>query len=117
MSKLDEKVGQYIDDLKSKVGESNPDVDLVRKIAKAQGPSIYKADAETVSSSSEGEMNTVKKNFIMKKLGITDEGKAEDALNQVIEKYGKSNRNKYRVVVYYLLTKHFKKKAFTNNSI
>lgn len=111
MSKLDEKVGQYIDDLKSKVGESNPDIDLVRKIAKSMGPSIYNSDAETVSSSSESEVDTVKKNFVMKKLGITDEGKANQAVNQVLEKYGKSNRNKYRVVVYYLLTKHFKKES------
>lgn len=111
MSKLDEKVGKYLDDLKSKVGESNPDVDLLRKIAESMGPSIYKADAETVSASSENEMNTVKKNFLGKKLGITDEGKANEALNQVLEKYGKSNRNKYRVVVYYLLTKHFKKES------
>ena len=111
MSKLDEKVGQYIDDLKSKVGESNPDIDLVRKIAESMGPSIYNSDAETVSSSSESEVDTVKKNFVMKKLGITDEGKANQAVNQVLEKYGKSNRNKYRVVVYYLLTKHFKKES------
>ena len=107
MSKLDEKVGQYLDDLKSKVGESNPDVDLLRKIASSMGPSIYNADAETVASSSESEIETVKKNFVMKKLGISDESKASEAVNQVLEKYGKSNRNKYRVVIYYLLTKHF----------
>lgn len=111
MSKLDEKVGQYLDDLKSKIGESNPDVDLLRKIAESMGPSIYNADAETVSSSSESEIDTVKKNFVMKKLGISDDGKASEAVNQVLEKYGKSNRNKYRVVVYYLLTKHFKKES------
>lgn len=109
MSKLDEKVGQYLDDLKSKVGESNPDVDLLRKIAKSMGPSIYNADAETVASSSKAEVDTVKKNFVMKKLGVQDESKADEAVNQVLEKYGKSNRNKYRVVIYYLLTKHFKK--------
>ena len=109
MSKLDEKVGKYIDDLKTKVGEENPDIDLVRKIAQALGPSIYNDDAETVSSSSENEVQTVKQNFVMKKLGITDEGKVNEAVNQVMEKYGKSNRNKYRVVIYYLLTKHFKK--------
>ena len=40
MSKLDEKVGQYLDDLRSKIGESNPDVDLLRKIAESLGPSI-----------------------------------------------------------------------------
>lgn len=111
MSKLDEKVGQYLDDLKSKVGESNPDVDLLRKIAESMGPSIYNADAETVASSSESEVDTVKKNFVMNKLGITDESKVNEAVNQVLEKYGKSNRNKYRVVVYYLLTKHFKKEG------
>ena len=111
MSKLDEKIGQYLDDLRSKVGESNPDVDLLRKIAESMGPSIYNADAETVASSSESEVDTVKKNFVMKKLGETDEGKVNEAVNQVLEKYGKSNRNKYRVVVYYLLTKHFGKES------
>lgn len=111
MSKLDEKVGQYIDDVRSKVGEENPDVDLIRKIAESLGPSIYNADAETVSASSESEVETVKKNFVMKKLGITDEAKANEAINQVLEKYGKSNRNKYRVVVYYLLTRHFGKES------
>lgn len=111
MSKLDEKVGQYIDDVRSKLGEENPDVDLIRKIAQSMGPSIYNADAETVSSSSESEVETVKKNFVMNKLGITDDGEAMQAVNQVLEKYGKSNRNKYRVVVYYLLTKHFGKES------
>jgi len=109
MSKLDEKVGKYIDEVKSKIGEKNPDVDLIRKIAGSAGPSIYNADAETVSSSSESEIETVKNNFVMKKLGITDEGKASEAVNQVLEKYGKSNRNKYRIVIYYLLTRHFGK--------
>lgn len=111
MSKLDEKVGQYLDDLKSKVGESEPDVDLLRKIAASMGPSIYNADASTVSSSSESEVETVKKNFVMKKLGVQDESKVNEAVNQVFEKYGKSNRNKYRVVIYYLLTKHFGKES------
>ncbi|MBT8318800.1 MAG: DUF2853 family protein [Gramella sp.] len=100
-----------MDDLRTKVGEREPDVDLLRKIAKSMGPSIYNADAATVSSSSESEVETVKKNFIMNKLGIEDDSKANEALNQVFEKYGKSNRNKYRVVIYYLLTKHFKKEG------
>ena len=111
MSEIDEKVGQYIDDLKSIVGVDNPDVDLLRKIAESMGPGIFNADAETVAASSKSEVETVKKNFVMKKLGITDEGKANEAINQVMEKYGKSNRNKYRVVIYYLLTKHFGKES------
>jgi lysophospholipase len=31
--------------------------------------------------------------------------------SEYIEKYGRSNRNKYRAVVYYLLTLHFKKES------
>ena len=34
-----------------------------------------------------------------------------DAINSVIETYGRSERNKYRAVVYYMLTKHFGKEA------
>ena len=72
---------------------------------------IVRSDAETVSSSSESEMETVKRNFLIKKLGLKDDEKLDVGLNAVMEKYGKSNRNKYRAVVYYLLTKHFKKES------
>lgn len=113
-TKTDEKVGKYIHEVKGTLGEE-PDVDLLRKVTEYCGPSIFKSDAETVSSSSESEMETVKKNFLMKKLGLKDDSKLDEGLNAVIEKYGKSNRNKYRVVVYYLLTKHFKKEAIFNN--
>jgi hypothetical protein len=107
-TKTDEKVGKYINEVKGNLGEE-PDVDLIRKITEYCGPSIFRSDAETVSSSSESEMKTVKNNFLIKKLGLKDDSKLEEGLEAVIERYGKSNRNKYRVVVYYLLTKHFKK--------
>ena len=35
----------------------------------------------------------------------------DEAIDSVITTYGKSNRNKYRAVVYYMLAKHFKKEA------
>jgi hypothetical protein len=34
-----------------------------------------------------------------------------DAIHAVLDTYGKSERNKYRPVVYYMLTKHFGKEA------
>ncbi|MGY5850530.1 DUF2853 family protein [Salegentibacter sp. F14] len=107
-TKTEEKVGKYIQDVKEKVGEE-PDVDLLRKVTEELGPSIFRSDAETVSSSSESEMDTVKRNFLIKKLGLKDDEKLDVGLNAVMEKYGKSNRNKYRAVVYYLLTRYFKK--------
>lgn len=112
-TKTDEKVGKYIQDVKEKVGEE-PDVDLLRKVTEALGPSIFRSDAETVSGSTESEMETVKRNFLINKLGLKDDEKLDVGLNAVMEKYGKSNRNKYRAVVYYLLTKYFKKESVYN---
>ncbi|MDT0295116.1 DUF2853 family protein [Mesonia ostreae] len=112
MSKFDEKIGDYLKHLDEI--EEKHDVDLLRKVAKGCGPSIYNKDASTVSGSDPKEMETVRKNFLVKKLGLTDSDELEKGMNAVIEKYGKSRSNKYRAVVYYLLTKHYKKEAVYN---
>ena len=88
-----------------------PDMDLLTKVTIGCGPSIYNADASTVAGSQAAELETVKANFLMKKLGLPDSPKLMEAIHSVIETYGKSERNKYRVVVYYMLTKHFGKEA------
>lgn len=110
MSKRDELIAKYADDLKNKVGVT-PDMDLLTKVTVGLGPSIYNADAETVSGSDESELTTVKNNFLIKKLGLSDGAALDTGINKVMEQYGKSNRNKYRAVVYYLLTKHFNKES------
>ena len=110
MGKRDELIAQYADDLRSKCG-MEPDMDLLRKVTIGCGPWIYDADAQTVAGSQASELETVKKNFLMKKLGLKDGPELMEAINSVIEVYGKSERNKYRAVVYYMLTKHFGKEA------
>lgn len=110
MSKRDELIEKYASDLKVKCSMT-PDMDLLTKITIGCGPSIYNADAATVSGSDKSELETVKKNFLIKKLGLADGTKLDEALASVMETYGKSNRNKYRAVVYYMLTKHFGKEA------
>ncbi|WP_371155426.1 DUF2853 family protein [Jannaschia sp. 2305UL9-9] len=110
MSKRDELIGKYADAIRSKIGEE-PDMDLLRKVTIGCGPSIYNADSETVASSQPKEMETVKNNFLIKKLGLSDGPKLDEALDAVIEKYGQSERNKYRAVIYYMLTKHFGKES------
>ena len=52
-----------------------------------------------------------RENFLMKKLGLPDGDNLMEAINTAIETYGKSERNKYRAVIYYMLTKHFGKEA------
>lgn len=110
MSKRDDLIAQYADDLKNKCG-MDPDMDLLTKVTIGCGPSIYNADSSTVASSQPSELETVKANFLMKKLGLADGPELMEAINSVVETYGKSERNKYRAVVYYMLTKHFSKES------
>lgn len=110
MGKRDDLIAQYADDLKNKCGMT-PDIDLLRKVTIGCGPSVYDADACTVAASQASELETVKRNFLIKKLGLADGPQLMEAINKVIETYGKSERNKYRAVVYYMLTKHFGKES------
>ncbi len=108
MSKFDEKLEVYqkfMDDKGLKYEE-----DFLKAVTKGLGPSIYKTDAELVSGSDATELETVKKNFLIKKLGLTDSEELDNAITEVIEKIGKSERKKYRAVVYYLLADKFNKK-------
>ena len=71
----------------------------------------YNADASTVAGSQPSELETVKNSFLMKKLGLADEPELMAAIDKAIETYGRSERNKYRAVIYYMLTKHFGKES------
>ena len=113
MSARDELIVKYAADLKDKCGV-NPDMDLLTKVTIGCGPSIYNDDSATVAGSQQAELDTVKNNFLIKKLGLADGPDLDAALDAVMEKYGRSNKNKYRVVVYYLLTVHIKKESAYN---
>src|SRR5690554_3499168 len=113
MSKRDELIAKYAADLKDKI-KVTPDMELLTKVVIGLGPSVYNADAETVAGTDQSELDRVKNNFLIKKLGLKDSADLDKAIDSVIEQYGKSNRNKYRAVVYYLLTKHFKKESVYN---
>ncbi|MEM9362601.1 MAG: DUF2853 family protein [Bacteroidota bacterium] len=110
MSKRDELVVKYAADIKDKFGET-PDMNLLNKVAIGLGPAIYNADASKVSGSDEKELETVKNNFLIKKLGLSESGELMDAINSVIDKYGRSDKNKHRAVIYYMLAKHFGKES------
>ena len=110
MSKRDELIEKYADDLKNKIGVT-PDMDLLRKVTIGCGPSIYNRDSSTVSGSDQSELDTVKNNYLIKKLGLKDGPALDEAIASVMDKYGKSERNKYRAVVYYLLCQHFGKES------
>ncbi len=110
MGKRDELILKYASDLKERCNVT-PDMDLLRKVTIGCGPSIYNADASTVSGSDKAELDRVRTGFLVKRLGLPDGIELEAAIANVINTYGRSNRNKYRAVVYYLLTRHFGKEA------
>ncbi|RNC90210.1 MAG: DUF2853 family protein [Allomuricauda sp.] len=113
MSKKDELVEKYAADIKDKFGET-PDMDFLDKVAVGLGPAIYNLDASKVSGSDEKELETVRNNFLIKKLGLSDGPELMDAITSVIDRYGRSEKNKHRAVIYYMLAKHFGKESVYN---
>lgn len=110
MSKRDDLIAKYAADLKDKLGVS-ADMDLLTKVVIGCGPSIYDADGETVAASDKSELERIKANYLVKKLGLPDGPALMEAIQQVVTQYGSANRNKYRAVVYYMLCVHFGKQA------
>ncbi|MFH6604119.1 DUF2853 family protein [Maribacter algicola] len=108
MSKRDDLIVKYAADIKEKFGES-ADMDLLTKVTVGLGPAIYNLDASKVSGNDDKELETVKNNYLIKKLGMKDGPQLMEAIKSVLDKYGSSNKNKHRAVVYYMLCKHFKK--------
>lgn len=104
MAKFEEVLTKAKDHLDKHFTGHDTDEDLLRKVAKGLGPSIYNKDSSTVSCSDKKELATVKERFLMKKHGLTDEAAADKAVAEVCEQY-KGSRAKMRVVFYYVLTK------------
>ena len=82
--------------------------DLLKAILKTYRLVLSKKDAKHVACGQESELATVKKNFIVKKLGFTDSDKADKAIAEVCAEM-KSDKFKSRATFYYLLTKKLNK--------
>lgn len=109
MSKFDEAVAAYKAEMTGSLGMTNVDETLLTAVTKALGPSIYNPDSSKVSCSDQTELDRVKKNFLVGKLGLADGPELDAALKEACEKMGSSNRNKYRAVFHYLLVQKFGK--------
>ena len=108
MGRRDELIQKYAESLRTKC-DVEPDMALLEKVTKACGPAIYRRDGETVSSSDTKELDTIRTNFLVKRLGLPDDEHLMGGIQKAITTIGRDNRSKYRPVVYYLLVKHFGK--------
>ncbi|WP_126975194.1 DUF2853 family protein [Frigidibacter oleivorans] len=109
MGKRDELIARYAEALKTRGIE--PDMPLLEKVTIGCGPSIYSADSETIAASDKAELARVKAGFLVKKLGLPDGPDLDRALDEVIEAWGRSDRNKYRAAIYYMLVKKLGREA------
>lgn len=109
MSKLDAAITSCKTQMKKCKIPCNDE--LLAKIAKSLGPSLYNRDAKLIAARDPKELATIKKNFIAKKLGEKDEKKQDAAIADAIKKIGPSNRHKLRAVFYYIIVKKLKKES------
>lgn len=109
MGKLDDLMVKMAGEMTGKLGMKSVDKKLLSAVGKSLGPSLYKKDAQKVACSDPKELDRIKKNFCIKKLGVKDSPKLDETIKSVCADMGAKNRNKYRVIFYYLLVKKLKK--------
>jgi len=91
--------------------DSNPDEALLQKMAKTYAVVMRNRDASGVACSDKAEKETVRKNFLKKKLGLTMSDADLDAAVDEVCQTMSADRFKSRLVMYYLLAKKFKKES------
>lgn len=104
MGRRDELIGIYAAELREKCGLA-PDMDLLRKVAIGTGPAIYDPKAALVDASDPADLDLVRRNFLVRKLGLRDGPALVDAIEAALETYGRDEPRKYRAVLHYLLTR------------
>jgi len=104
MSKFDEKLATYEAALKKL--DPKADMDLLRKVTKGLGPSIYNNDSNKVACSQKTELDRLCANFCVKKLGVSKE-EGDKAVKAVCAAY--TERAKHRPVFYYMVAKELGK--------
>lgn len=86
----------------------NVNAELIEKIVKRLGIANQSVDASHVAATDPSEVERLKKNFVVKKLGQADNSATDDVIAGVLEKM-KPHKLKQRGAVYYLLTVHYGK--------
>ena len=107
MSDMQEKLANYkskaIEQLE-KAGEKDIDDAMLSELVNNLRLIVSKKDAAHVSGTDPVELETVRKNFIVKKLGVDDKEKGQAVCKDVAEKMSDS-RLKNRAAFYYLCKK------------
>jgi len=107
MSDMEDKLQKYKDDATAqlgKAGEANIDDAILSELVNNLKLVIDNKDALYVAGSDPSEMETVRKNYVVKKLNIADQEKGAAAVTTVAKQMADS-RMKNRAAFYYLVKK------------
>ncbi len=104
---------ELIDKYKKELSKLKVKVDdvLLKAVVKSLGPAVYRDDASKISAADAAELERVKQNFMIKRLGLPNGPRLETLLNQAIDKMGRGNKHKSRAVLYYIITRDTKREA------
>ena len=90
-----------------RIYDADADGNVVNKIANYCGIALQSRDGQLVAMADPKECETVRENFLKKKLGLSHSDATLDEAIQSVREIMKEDRTKNRVTVYYLLSKHF----------
>ena len=90
-----------------RIYDADADGNVVHKIANYCGIALQSRDGQLVAMADRKECETVRENFLKKKLGLSHSDAALDEAIQSVREMMKGDPTKNRVTVYYLLSKHF----------
>lgn len=99
-------MADYASDVKKYDATASDEV--IGKIVKHLGIALRNRDSALVSCSDPKELERVRKSWCEKKLGVTDQAKADLAIEKVCETLA-DDRSKSRVTFYYLVAKQLGK--------
>ena len=111
MSEKEEKLAKLIEKATSQIteaGEATVDAALVADIAGRFTMMLDNKDAMLVSGTDPSELETVRKNFVEKKLGVTDKEQGAAVVSKVADRMS-GIKMKSRVAFYYLVQKELGK--------
>jgi len=111
MSDLDEKLAKLKERAVSQLndaGAKDLDHDLIDDLVGRMRLIVNNKDAMLVSGTDEKELETVRKNFVEKKLGVEDHGKGMAAISKVADQMS-GIKMKNRVAFYYMVQKELGK--------
>ena len=90
-----------------RIYDADADGNVVHKISSYCGIALQSRDGQLVAMADPKECETVRENFLKKKLGLSHSDASLDEAIQSVREMMKGDATKNRVTVYYLLSKHF----------